>query len=85
MSTFSFGVIVPGSFTDHDAILDATDALAEAGCLDASICGHAEGMELFFERDSESLEAAIRSAIADVEGAGFAVARVEVEREALCA
>jgi hypothetical protein len=67
----------------HDSILDATDALGSAGCTDASVRGHAEGMELMFERAADSLQAAIASAIADVEGAGFQVSRLEMEREAL--
>jgi hypothetical protein len=40
----------------HDDILDFTDALGNAGCLDASIRGHADGMELLFERTAESFK-----------------------------
>jgi hypothetical protein len=69
----------------HDDILNATDALGEAGCTDASIGGHAAGMELLFERAADSLHAAIASAIADVERAGFNVSKVEMEREAISA
>ena len=83
MPAYRFTVIVPGEFTDHEVILDATDALGNAGCTDASIGGHVEGMELLFERSADSLQAAITSAIADVERAGFPVARVEMEREAI--
>lgn len=64
-------------------ILDATDSLGSAGCSDASIRGHAEGMELLFERKAESLQSAISSAIADVEQAGFRVGKVEMQREAI--
>jgi hypothetical protein len=67
----------------HDEILDATDSLGSADCTDASIRGHADGMELLFERAGISLQAAIASAIADVERAGFRVAKVEMEREAI--
>jgi hypothetical protein len=67
----------------HDQILDATDALGDAGCTDASIRGHAEGMELLFARAAESLQAAISSAIADVERAGYRVTRVAMERESI--
>ena len=83
MPEFRFALIVPAAPMSHEAILDATDALGEAGCTDASIRGHAEGMELLFARTARSLQTAISSAIAEVEGAGFRVARVEMEREAI--
>jgi len=66
-----------------EEILDATDVLGNAGCTDASIRGHADGIELLFERPAESLQAAISSAIADVERAGYRVSKVEMEREAI--
>jgi hypothetical protein len=66
-----------------DQILDATEAVGNAGCTDASIRGHAQGMELLFERRADSLQAAISSAIAEVERAGFRVSKVEMEREAI--
>ncbi|MBT4864548.1 MAG: hypothetical protein HON53_05415, partial [Planctomycetaceae bacterium] len=47
------------------------------------IRGHADGMELLFERAADSLQEAISSAIGDVERAGFRVSRVELEREAI--
>jgi hypothetical protein len=40
-------------------------------------------MELLFERTARSLQGAIASAIRDVEGAGFRVVRVEMERAAI--
>ena len=67
----------------HDEILDAADALGESGCTDASVRGHADGTELLFERPSDSLQVAISSAVSDVEGAGYQVAKVELEREAI--
>ncbi len=83
MSNYRFAVIVPVSSLTHDEILDATDALGNAGCTDASIRGHADGMELLFERAADSLQAAILSAISDVERAGYRVSKVELEREAI--
>lgn len=83
MSDYRFSVIVPAPQMTHDETLDATDALGNAGCTDASIRGHAEGMELLFERAGDSLQAAISSAIADVERAGYSVSKVELEREAI--
>jgi hypothetical protein len=83
MMEYRFSVIVPVSSMTHEGILDATDALGHAGCTDASIRGHEEGMELLFDRPADSLQAAISSAISDIEGAGFHVSRVEMERECI--
>jgi hypothetical protein len=83
MTDYRFAVIVPSGPLTHDQILDATDALGDAGCTDASIRGHASGLEVLFERAADSLEVAIASAIADIERAGYRVAKVEMEREAI--
>ena len=83
MSEYRFGVIVSTPPGTHEAILDATDALGNAGCTDASIRGHVEGMELLFERTADSLQTAIAAAISDIEGAGYGVSRVELERDAV--
>jgi hypothetical protein len=83
MPEYRFSLIVATVPLSHEEILDATDALGEAGCTDASLRGHAQGMELLFERTADSLQAAISSAIAAVEGSGYRVVRVEMEREAI--
>jgi len=85
MPDYRFSLIVPSPTMTHEQILDATDAIGDAGCTDASIRGHANGMELLFQRASESLQAAISSAISDVERAGFRVSKVEMERESITA
>ncbi|MBU1613697.1 hypothetical protein KJ693_00120 [bacterium] len=81
MLEYRFSVIVAMSPRTHEEILDAADALGNAGCTDASIRGHIEGMELLFERTADSLQTAIASAISDVEGSGYRVSRVELERD----
>lgn len=83
MTDYRFSVIVPADEMTHDELLDVTDALGDTGCTDASIRGHANGMELLFERAADSLQSAIASAIADVERAGHRVSKVELEREAI--
>ena len=83
MSDYRFSIVIPSAAKTHDAILDAAEALAKEGCTDASLRGHEQGMELLFERSAESLQAAIVSAVSDVERAGFRVSRVELERETL--
>ncbi len=76
MPDYRFSVIVPASTMTHEDILDATDEFGAAGCMDASIRGHTTGMELLFERAADSLQAAISSAISDVERAGYEVSKV---------
>ena len=83
MSDYRFAVIVGATPMNTEEILDAADALGEAGCTDASVRGHAEGMELLFDRTAKSLQAAITSAIKEVETAGFRVVRVELVREVI--
>jgi hypothetical protein len=83
MVAYRFSLILPAATLTHDEILDVTDALGNADCTDTSVRGHSEGIELLFERAGDSLQAAISSAIADVERAGFRVAKVEMEREAI--
>jgi len=83
MMHYQFSVIVRMPPMTTEEILDATDALGSAGCTDASIRGHAEGMELLFEREGASLQSAIASAVSDVESAGYRVSRIELERETL--
>jgi hypothetical protein len=83
MAEYRFAVIVACAPTSHEKILDAADLLATAGCTDASIRGHADGMEVLFDRSARSLQSAMASAIKDIERAGFRAIRVEMEREAL--
>jgi hypothetical protein len=83
VTEYRFSLIIATSPLSHDEILDVTDALGGAGCTDASIRGHSQGMELIFDRTSDSLQAAIASAIADVERAGCRVAKIEMEPEAI--
>jgi hypothetical protein len=83
MTDYRFSVIVQMGTISEEEILNATDALGNAGCTDASIRGHAHGMELLFDRASASLQTAIASAISDVERAGYHVLKIEMEREAI--
>lgn len=83
MPDYRFSIILPSAAETHDDILDAADTLAKAGCADAPLRGREQGMEILFERSAESLQAAIVSAVSDVERAGFRVSRVELERETL--
>jgi hypothetical protein len=86
MTEYRFRVILSGAFSDeltNEELLDATDALGEAGCADASIGVHADGLELEFTRSGDSLQDAIASAIQDTERAGFHDESILVDREAV--
>jgi hypothetical protein len=78
-----FSVIVDLAPDSNDEILNVADALGNAGCLDASLGGHDDGMEAMFNREADSLDAAIKSAITAIENAGFKVHRVELPRETI--
>ncbi len=70
MTEYHFRLIVKGSFSEQisdEELLDATDALGEAGCDDCLISVHGQGLELAFGRAHQSLQAAIASVIQDVE------------------
>lgn len=72
---FSFTLILSG----FDEITSAIeDAIYEAGCSDAMLGIHAGSPYLAFDREAESLEEAIRSAIKNVEQAGHGIEVVRV-------
>jgi hypothetical protein len=75
MNTYEFSLVltVP-EVTEADC-----DALYEAGCDDGTIVTRGGATYIAFDREAASLEAAIRSATANVRSAGFEVARVEMD------
>jgi hypothetical protein len=80
MSKYDFTLILtePLELTD-----DLADALFAAGCDDGTP-GTCHGVfSIDFHRESGSLEEAIRSAIANIRTAGYEVARVEIDAEAV--
>jgi hypothetical protein len=80
MHKYDFTLILgePLELTD-----DIADALFAAGCDDGTP-GTCHGVfSIDFHREAASLEAAIRSAIENVRTAGYEVARVEIEAEAV--
>ena len=83
MREYDLALIVAAALKSDEEILDATDALGEAGCTDASIRGHSEGMEVLFDRSAPSLQAAISSALEEAETSGFRVVRLKMEWEAI--
>lgn len=62
---------------EHELTTELEDALFEAGCDDGMLFSKNQVVYIKFDRDADSLEEAIVSAINNVESAGFQVARVE--------
>ena len=75
MKTYEFSLILKVS----DVSEADCDALYAAGCDDGTIVTRDGVTHIVFDRQSTSLEDAIRSATANVRAAGFEIARVEME------
>lgn len=74
MPTFDFQVVL----SDVQEMDERTaDALYATGCDDGTPFSRQGVASVGFSRDADTLEDAIRSAISDVNKAGFTVARVE--------
>lgn len=80
MATYRFTVILARLREISD---DLAEALFEAGCDDGSPWSSQGVAAVGFDREAESFEAAVRSAIADVQKAGCHVAWVKIEPEDL--
>ncbi len=60
---------------------ELADELFEAGCDDSTPGTFCGTPYISFSREADSLESAIRSAVADVQKAGCVVERVQIERD----
>ena len=60
---------------------ELADKLFDAGCDDGTPGTFCGTPYISFHRDAESLESAIRSAVADVQKAGCVVERVQIEHD----
>ena len=80
MTKYEFTLILKGQLELTEEI---SDELFKAGCDDGTpgICNGVFSID--FHREANSLEEAIRSAIANVNTAGHPVERVEIEAEAM--
>ena len=75
MKTFDFTVILASK---EDLSEDDAEKLFEAGCDDGTPGVSNRVAMIYFSRDAASFQEAIVSAKADVEKAGFEVARIEI-------
>ena len=76
MKSYQFDVVLKGvtGLADEQA-----DALFEAGCDDATPASRDGLAWVHFDREAPSLEEAIRSAVAQIQSAGFTVSKVELD------
>jgi hypothetical protein len=82
MSLYEFTTTLSGCTEMTD---DLAEALHAAGCDDGTPGSSAGMVYICFSREADSLETAIRSAIADVQKAGCTVAEVKIDAGTLTA
>ncbi len=78
MATFDFRLVLI-----RDEIDEAEADALYARCKDGTLITAGGVTYLDFDRQAGSLDEAIRTAIADVNAAGFRVARIEIEADSL--
>lgn len=78
--TWSFAIVLDGPTEMTD---DIADALFEAGLDDGSPGSRGGVCSVWVDREAATLNSAIRSAVDQVRTAGFGVARVEMDEEAV--
>jgi hypothetical protein len=78
MKTYDFEVILAAG---TDVTEELADRLFEAGCDDGTPGACCGVPVIGFSREAESLESAIRSAVANVQKAGCVVERVQIGRD----
>ena len=82
MATYDFQLVLRGVRAMSEEI---AEALYEAGCDDGTPFSSEGVAAVGFTREAANLEEAVRSAIADVNKAGFTVVRVEPAEESVYA
>ena len=80
MTKYEFSLVLKGTW---ELTEEMADELYEAGCDDGTP-GTCNGVcSIDFHREADSLESAIRSAIANVKTAGYDVEHVQIEAESM--
>ena len=82
MKTYEFDVILKDAVEITE---DQADALFDAGCDEGTPVSRDGLAWIHFDREAASLEDAIRSALGQVQSAGFTVAKVELDIDAAVA
>lgn len=68
MNTYHFTIVIRDARYELD---DLEDCLFKAGCDDALVCSYNGTVYLEFDRESETAEQAVKSALANIRNAGF--------------
>jgi hypothetical protein len=76
MRTYEFNVVLKSVAEVTD---DQADVLFQAGCDDGTPASSGGLAWIHFDREASSLEEAIRSAVAQVQSAGFTVSKIELD------
>jgi len=76
MRTYEFDVLLKNVSEATDA---HADSLFDAGCSDGTLACRDGVTWIHFDREASSLEEAIRSAVHQIQAAGLAVAKVELD------
>jgi hypothetical protein len=79
MKTYAFDVVLKDTSEVSD---EQADALFSAGCDDGTPTSCNGAAWIHFDREASSLEEAIRSAVAQVQAAGFQIGKVELDAAA---
>ena len=79
MKTYEFDVVLSAAQEVTD---DLADELFAAGCDDGTLTSCDGVVWMHFDREAASLEEAIHSAVAQIQNAGFAVSKVELNVDA---
>lgn len=81
-NTYRFTIILRGIDVMSE---DVAEALYEAGCDDSSPGSHGGHAYAAFDRDADSLESAVASAVANVRAAGYGNEHVQIDETDLAA
>ncbi len=76
MRTYEFDIVLKNVSESTDA---HAEALFDVGCGDGTLVSRDGVTWVHFDRDAPSLEEAIRSAVNQIQSAGLAVAKVELD------
>jgi hypothetical protein len=77
MKTYSFTLVIFDQ--QADTFSDFAEALFAAGCDDATPSISNGIVSIDFDRESESIDAALRSAVKQVESLGWMISKVEID------
>ncbi len=80
MKIYEFNVVLKDTTQVTD---DQADALFHAGCQDGTPASSNGTAWVHFDRKAVSLEEAFRSAIGQIQAAGFATAKIEIDADAV--